>query len=219
MNHGVVMFQRRTMPESGIWELAMTRGQLIALYTARRMEERGSFDSDRELWSSSRVETTGDPLIFPPVPDIHGNFTAYARYEPSYDVPFLAMCQWCGGYSGALTVALPAESSDEEAMRLLGDFESRRYAVCQYLHDTFYVTPRHNRRNPKKPKISLPLQLGGIYLNHGWAYFLGFSRDCVVAFLSNDSSEVDGLIQPPDADRPVIRKADLLYYRGVIEKW
>jgi hypothetical protein len=197
----------------------MTRGQLIALYTAKRMEERGSFGSERELWSSSRVDATGEPLNFPPVPDLHGNFTPYARYEPDYDVPFLEMCRRCGGYSGALTVALPAESSDEEAMRLLGDFESRCNAVCQYLHDRFYVVPRHNLRNSKKAKISLPLQLSGVHLNHGWAYFLGFSRDCVVIFLSNDGSEVERLVQPTDADRPIISKADLLYDRGVIEKW
>ena len=49
MNHGVVMFQRRGMPESRIREMAMGRGQFIAIYAARRTA--GSIGrSGGDLW-------------------------------------------------------------------------------------------------------------------------------------------------------------------------
>jgi hypothetical protein len=88
------MFQRRDMPESRIWEMAMGRGQFIAIYTARRMEG----TSDRlgcDLWSSALVPTTGEPLTFPPFADLAGHHTDYARYEPAYYDEFLKMCQQC----------------------------------------------------------------------------------------------------------------------------
>jgi hypothetical protein len=41
----------------------------------------------------------------------------------------------------------------------------------------------------------------------------------VVVFLSDDQADVEGLLEPVDAGRPIIRRADWLYSHGVREKW
>ena len=65
MNHGVVMFQRRDMPESRIWKMAMGHGQFIAVYAARSTE-RSADGSASQVWSSALVPTTGGPMRYPP---------------------------------------------------------------------------------------------------------------------------------------------------------
>ena len=219
MNYGVVMFQRREMPESRIWEMAMGRGQFIAIYTARRMEGTGD-SSDSGLWSSALVPTTGEPLTFPPLADLTGNLTEYARYEPAYDEQFLRMCQQCSG-SPTPTVVLPASARDEEAMRLLGELDSIQRDAWRYIYERFYVVPRHNLRMPQKSKIRLSDLMRPIRPRNGWAFFLGLYRsgDGVVVFLSDHESDVEGLFQPLDGDGPVMRQADWLHNYGVISKW
>ncbi len=216
MNHGVVMIQRRDIPESRIWEMAMGRGQFIAVYTARRTEGSGG-RSGGDLWSSALVTTTGEPLKSPAFADLAGNHTVYARYEPAYDDEFLTMCQRC---SGSPTIVLPANATDEEAMRLVGELDSIQGDAWRYLYERFYVVPRHNLRKPQKSETRLSNLMKPIHPRNGWAYFLGFfRRDGVVVFLSDNESDVEGLFQRLDADGPVMRQADWLHKYGVIDKW
>jgi hypothetical protein len=106
MSHGVVMF-RREGTDSRIWEMAMGRGQYIAVYAERRLEQKAD-GSDREPWASSLVPTAGEPRTHTPFPDHPESVREYARYEPAYDAQFVEMCRDCTGYSGAPAVALPA---------------------------------------------------------------------------------------------------------------
>jgi hypothetical protein len=219
MNHGVVKF-RREETDSRIWEMATSRGQFIAVYAERRLEQSAD-GSDREPWASSLVPTAGEPLRFTPFPDHSDYVIEYARYEPAYDGEFLEMCQDCTGYSGARAVALPTTTSDEEAMRLLGAIHAIQGGAWPYMEERFYVVQRRNLRRPEKSGIRLCSLMGAIHPRAGWAYFLGFFRagDNVVVFLSDDASDVGGLFEPTDAGRPIIRKADWLYHHGVIERW
>ncbi len=220
MNHGVVMFQGSERPESRIWEMAMGRGQFVALYTGRRME-RSSDGSPCEPWSSALVPTSGEPPRFSRFPDLARNETEYARYEPAYDGEFLEMCHWCGRCSAVPTVVVPATARDAEVMRLLGEMASIQDGAWRYLYERFYVVPRHNLRRPERSKIRLSTLMMSIHPDGGWAYFLGFFRggDGVVVFLSDDESDVEGLFESTDAGRPIIGQADWLHHHGVIEKW
>jgi hypothetical protein len=220
MNHGVVMFQGKGEPESRIWEMAMGRGQFIAIYTEKRME-RGAEGFARESWSSAFVPTTKEPLRLPRFPDLAGDYTEYARYEPSYDQQFLEMCRLCTTYAGAPTVVLPATASDEEAMRLLVELQSTESESLAYLYERFYVVPRQNLRLREKSRISLSHLMRPFRLNDEWAYFLGFFRsgDGVVVFLSSSKSDVEGLFERAKGGDPIFRQADWLYDRCVIEKW
>jgi hypothetical protein len=219
MNHGVVMF-RREETDSRIWEMAMSRGQFIAVYAERRLEQSAD-GSDREPWASSLVPTAGEPLRFTPFPDRSDYVIEYARYEPAYDVEFLEMCRDCTGYSGAPAVALPTTTSDEEAMRLLGALYAIQDGAWPYMEERFYVVRRRNLRRPEKSGIRLSSLMGSIHPRDGWAYFLGFfsSEDGVVVFLSDDASDVEDRFEPDEAGRPIRSKADWLHLHGVIEKW
>ncbi len=214
MNHGVVMFARHDMPHAAIWQMAMGRGQFVAIYSSTSME--GSTD-----WSSARVPTTGAPLRFPPTPDLGGNYNDYARYEPAYDEQFCRMCDRCSGYGGHRTVVLPATASDQEAMRLLGKLDSLWGEIWAYYHERFYVIRRENLRKPKKSKYRLADLMKPIQLNDRWAYLLGFCRagDDIVVFLSDSQSDVEGIFGSINTGRPIIRQADWLEHYGVIEKW
>jgi hypothetical protein len=127
----------------------------------------------------------------------------------------------CTGYSGAPAVALPATASDEEAMRLLGELNSIQGGAWPYLHERFYLVPRRNLRRPEKSKMRLSSLMGSIHSGDGWAYFLGFFRsgDGVVAFLSNDQTDIEGLFEPIARGHPIFRQADWLYHHGLIERW
>jgi hypothetical protein len=219
MNHGVVMFQRRDMPESRIWNMAMGHGKFIAVYTARSTE-RSADGSASQVWTSALVPSTGGPLRYPPLPEPAEHGTDYARFEPAYDDEFFRMCQWCSG-TPFPTVVLPATAGDEQAMRLLGELDSIQGDALLYMYERFYVVPRHNLRKPEKCGIRLSTLMMSIHPSDGWAYFLGFFRrgDGVVVFLSDDESDVEGLFEPTDAARPIIRQADWLHHHGVIEKW
>ena len=221
MNHGVVMFQGSERPELRIWEMAMGRGQFVALYTGRRMER----SSDGSPWRAlvvRAVPTSGEPPRFSRFPDLARNETEYARYEPAYDGEFLEMRHWCGRCSAVPTVVVPATARDAEVMRLLGEMASIQDGAWRYLYERFYVVPRRNLRRPERSKIRLST-------SHDvdpsrWrvgAYFLGFFRggDGVVVFLSDDESDVEGLFESTDAGRPIIGQADRLHHHGVIEKW
>jgi hypothetical protein len=48
--------------------MAMGRGQFIAVYAERRLEQKAD-GSDREPWASALVPTAGDPPRFKPFPD------------------------------------------------------------------------------------------------------------------------------------------------------
>ena len=120
MNHGVVMFQGSERPELRIWEMAMGRGQFVALYTGRRMER----SSDGSPWRAlvvRAVPTSGEPPRFSRFPDLARNETEYARYEPAYDGEFLEMRHLCGRCSAVPTVVVPATARDAEVMRLGGE--------------------------------------------------------------------------------------------------
>jgi hypothetical protein len=78
MNHGVVMFQRRDMPESRIWKMAMGHGQFIAVYAARSTA-RSADGAASQLWSSALVPTTGGPMRYPPSPEPAEHGTDHAR--------------------------------------------------------------------------------------------------------------------------------------------
>ena len=105
-------------------------------------------------------------------------------------------------------------------MRLLGEFDSIQGDALRYMYERFYVVPRHNLRKPKKSRIRLSTLMMSIHPSDGWAYFLGFFQGGdVVVFLSDDESDVEGLFEPTDAARPIIRQADWLHHHGVIEKW
>ncbi len=219
MNHGVVMF-RREETDSHIWDLAMGRGQFIAVYAERRLEQSAD-GSDRELWTSSLAPTTGEPPRYTPFPDYPEYVREYARYQPAYDAPFVEMCRDSTGYSGAPAVALPATASEEEAMRLLRELDAIAGAAWPYMEENFYVVRRRHLRRPEPSGIRLSSLMGSIHPSDGWAYFLGFFRagDGVVVFLSDDASDVEGLFEPTDAGHPRVRRADWLYDRGVIERW
>jgi hypothetical protein len=218
MNHGVVMFRRSDTADSRIWQLAMGRGQFIAIYTGRRVDGAGGGSFD-ELWSSALVPTAGEPPRFTPFPDYPKYVIEYARYEPAYDSEFLEMCRRCSGTPWP-TVVLPATAGGEEAMRLLGALHAIQGGAWPYMEERFYVVRRRNLRRPEKSDIRLSSLMGSIHPRDGWAYFLGFfSRDGVVVFLSDEASDVEGLFKPDDAGRPIRRKAEWLNLHGVIEKW
>ena len=116
----------------------------------------------------------------------------------------------------------PATAGDEQAMRLLGEFDSILATTrCGTCTERLYVVPRHNLRKPKKSRIRLSTLMMSIHPSDGWAYFLGFFRsgDGVVVFLTDDESDVEGLFKSTDAGRPIIGQADWLHHHGVIEKW
>jgi hypothetical protein len=106
-------------------------------------------------------------------------------------------------------------------MRLLGELRSIQGGAWEDLHEKFYVVPRHNQRKPQKSQIRLAYLMGAIHPGDGWAYFLGFFRsgDGVVVFLSDNEADVEGLFEPIDAGRPMLRQADWLYIHGLIERW
>jgi hypothetical protein len=218
MNHGVVMF-RREETDLRIWEMAIGRGQSVAIYAERRLEQSAD-GSEREPWASALMPTAGEPLRFTPFPTRTDYVIEYARYEPAYDGEFLEMCRDCTGYSGSPAVALPTTASDEEAMRLLLEFDSIQVLAWPYIEENFYVVRRRNLRRPEMSGIRLSSLMGSIHPRDGWGYFLGFFRagGGVVVFLSDHESDVDGLFEPTEADGPM-RKADWLYDRGVIERW
>jgi hypothetical protein len=219
MNHGVVLFQGNGTPESRIWEIAMSRGEFIAVYTRKGVGWAGDGGLS-ELWSSAFVQAMDDSWTSPGGPNLAEHFTDYARYEPSYGDQFVRMCQGCTSY-GAPTVVLPASASDEEAMRLLNALHSIETSAWRRLHERFYVVPRQNLRRAKKTGIRLSDLVGTFKLNERWSYLLGFFRsgDDVVVFLSNDELDIAGLFDPASAGSPPIRQADWLYEYSVIEKW
>jgi hypothetical protein len=220
MNHGVVMFHREREPESRIWEMAMHRGQFLAVYTKKRME-RAACGTAVELWLNTLVPTRGGPPRCSRPGDLAADDDDYARYEPSYDEQFIRMCRSCSGYNGAPTVVLPATTTDEEAMRLRGELHSIEPEVMFYLYERFYVVPRRNLRRQERSRSTLAELLRSIHPIDGWAYFLGFFQagDGVVVFLADDESAVGGLFEPTSGDRSISRRADWLHDHGVIERW
>jgi hypothetical protein len=211
MNHGVVMFQREAF-ETRLWQMAMSRGQFVAIYTAR-CAERSADGTFRELWQSTLVPTTGEPLHWPPYPDLGGNYVDYGRYEPAYDAQFLEMCRHCASYYGFQTAVVPSTAGDKEAMALFEQFDS----IQETLYDKFYDLKCAGRRI----KSTLADLIKPIFLHNGWAYLLGIfgRRDPIVVFLSDSYSDVESLLKPDVGQPTPVRKADWLDDYGVIEKW
>jgi hypothetical protein len=207
------------MLESRVWQMAMERGQFVAVYAPSSMERRAD-ESARQLWSPALVPTTRRSPRYAPPPESVDHGTDYARFEPAYDDEFLRMCQQCSG-APYPTVILPATATDEQAMRLLDGLDSIRDRAWRYVYERFYVVPRHNLRNPEKSGIGLSTLMMPIDPRDGWAYILGFVRsgDDMAVFLSDDETDVECLFEPPEAGSPIIRQADWLYHYGVIEKW
>ncbi len=220
MNHGVVMFRGKGVSESRLWAMAMRRGQFVALYTEKRMEQEADGFVSKH-WAQAFVRRIPGPHGPLPSPDRTDDRADYARYEPTYDQQFLEMCQRCASYAGASTVVLPTTASDEESVRLLVDLQLTESGAWTYLYERFYVVPRHNLRRQERSHIQLSHMMRSIHLNGRWAYFLGFFRsgDGVVVFLSDRESDVEGLFQTTEVARPPKRRADWLHDHGVIEKW
>ena len=220
MNHGVVMFHGEQEPEALIWEMAMHRGQFLAVYTKKRMESTAC-GAAGELWLNTLVPTKGGPPRYPRPGGLADEDGDYARYEPSYDEQFLRMCRSCSGYNGAPTVVLPATTSDEGAMHLLSELHSIEPEAMLCLYERFYVVPRLNLRRRERSRLRLAELMGSIVPIDGWAYFLGFFQagDGVVAFLAEDESVVGRLFGPTSDDRSISRRADWLHDHGIIEKW
>jgi hypothetical protein len=235
MNHGVVMFQWRDVPESRIWDMAMSRGQFVAIYTCRSVEHRCSTE---DLWRSTFVRPIAEPPLSwfcsdeklrlkleNDLQSAHPRFRhptgEYGRYEPEYDEQFFKMCGHCSGYGASATAVLPSTASDADAMRLLGEIRSMWNDAWAYLHDRFCKPPLHDNRHRHKSHSTLSELIKPIHLREGWAYFLGFCHrpEGVAVFLCDDESDLEGLLKPAVSDEPPIRKADWLDHYGVIEKW
>jgi hypothetical protein len=214
------MFHGERQPEARIWEMAMRREQFLAVYSRKRVE-RAACGTASEVWSNTLVPTKGGPPRCPRPGDLADDDADYARYEPSYDEQFIRMCRSCSGYSGSPTVVLPATTTDEEAMRLLGELRSIESKVMFYLYQRFYKVPRRNLRRQEQSRLTLAELMRSIHPSDGWAYFLGFFQagDGVVVFLADDESVVGGLFEPPTDDRSISRRADWLHGHGIIEKW
>ncbi len=191
MNHGVVIVGDAL--DSRIWDMAMGRGQFVAVYTHKYL-------GDSHLWHSTFVPPTREPIRFPPTPDLDGHYCEYARYEPEYDGQFFQMCK----SFRHPTVVVPSVSGDEEAMRLLYLFDS-----VSELSERFFDQP-HDKR-PKSERRLRDL-LMPIRIRDGWAYFLEFiPRDeaDMRVFLTDDPI-AGTLIEKVNADK---------YQYGVYEKW
>ncbi len=214
MGHGLVMYQRDTAA-SRLWAMMVEQGQFIAVYTERTVELRSDVSAS-QAWLSALVPTTGKPLHFPPTPDLGGNYTDYARYEPTGEGQFLQMC---GSYRGP-TVVLPVSATDDEALRLLGEMDAIQIKAWPWLHERFYVVRREKLRTPEKSHVCLPDLMKSIALSTAWAYFLGFwhPKDNLAVFVSDNRTDVDSLSMGLGPGQPR-RKADWLASHGIIEKW
>jgi hypothetical protein len=234
MNHGVVMFQKEKF-ETHLWEMAMSRGQFLAIYTGRWVEHRWPAE---DLWNSTFVRSVGEPPLSwfcsdetlrmkiendlqSTDPRFRHPTGEYGRYEPEYDEQFFKMCGHCSGYGAEATAVLPSTASDADAMRLLGEIHSMWNDGWAYLHDRFCKPPLHDNRHPHKGHTKLSEVIMPVHVRDGWAYFLGFCHkpEGVVVFLSDDYPVIEGLLRPMVGDDPPMRKADWLDHYGVIEKW
>jgi hypothetical protein len=156
MIHGVLMFHGG-IPDSRVWDLAINRRQLIALYTSRDAER----EPDRapfRVWEPAFVHSLGEPKELDPEgygqrPGYRSPYGEYARYEPTYSEQFTLMCQLC---SRSPTVVLPTTGSDNDALSLLADFEYLQQYLWSYLYERFYVIRREGFVCPRERKLSHP---------------------------------------------------------------
>jgi hypothetical protein len=236
VNHGFLMLSRGDdVPESCIWQLAMCRGQFVAIYTSRRVEQRSSPENP---WRSTFARSVGEPPLSWFVLDekhrreLENDLQSanpryrhptgeYGRYEPEYDEQFLKMCSACMGYGADATAVVPSTASDEEAMRLLGEIKVMWMHGWVCLEDRLAKNPWYQKRDRQKPQGKLSDLIKPIHLRNGWAYFLGFfSKPAgVVVFLCDDYSATEGLVRSIVGENLPTRKTDWLDYYGVIERW
>jgi hypothetical protein len=205
--------------------MAMNQGHFVAFYT-------NEGNSPAELWRPTFVRSIGEPplswfftdgaFIKELESDLQSAKPRFRhptgedwRYEPEYDEQFIGMCQFCRETS----LAVPADSSDEEAMRILGQFQSIKGEIGVCFYERFYIIPRQNLRNPKRSRAKLSNLIKSIDVRDRWAYILPGLRDRVGVFLSDNSSDVESLFEPMVAESPRMRTADWLENCGIIEKW
>lgn len=190
MNHGLVCFEGDEIG-SRLWQTAMGRGEFPALYT------RGGPSEDPSVygraWRESFVPRPDGPLAF-------GGYE-YARYEPEYDQPFLAMCLRV--YNMFESIAVPAAAGDDEALAVLAAYN----AVSPDVHRRFFGD-RKDRRKPAERRLR-PL-IEPIDVPVGWAYLLGFFYPRPVTVFLSPDPEVVRTFEAADPDR---------YYFRVVERW
>src|SRR5579863_6401757 len=98
MNHGIVCL-RIDIVASTIWNMAMDRGQFVALYTATHAPVGGRSRYDPvEIWELAFVRSIGEPAVLDPQgfgerPGFRHPTGEYARYEPDCDARFCAMVE------------------------------------------------------------------------------------------------------------------------------
>ena len=114
MNHGILGYERADDPGAGVWRLAETSGEWVALFAPRSLERQTRYG---QIWRRAYVRSVGNVTM--------GGSAApeeYGRYEPEWRDPFCAMCWHCLGYPGWFAVAASTAAGDEEPIRILSDF-------------------------------------------------------------------------------------------------
>jgi hypothetical protein len=200
MNHGIVC--RLTEAVSAyVWDLAMSRGQFVALYTVKRSSD---------LWLSTVVRSIGEPVAFDPLglgqqPGFRHPTGEYARYEPEYDQQFVKMVEHCT-CNGDLTPVLPATVSDQEAVWLLG----KMHSVKGQVHEKFYDQQPLDKRPTSERRLRDLFR--PIRLSNGWAFCLGVFHYTtpIVLFLADNPADIEALSERVKEDR---------LYNGLFEEW
>jgi hypothetical protein len=190
MNHGIVCWEGDGIG-SRLWNMAVAKGQFVALYTSRGFAEGGP--EWMKDWFESFVPRSGDPLML-------GHYE-YARYEPGYDQPFQNMCLKV--FNKFATVAVPSASDDSDAMTTLTAFE----AVSSSVRMRFFGDRNDQRKRSERRLRDLiqPTPLRG-----DWAYLLGFFYPKpVTVLLTMDAADIDSF-ETVDPDR---------YFFKVLERW
>ena len=194
MNHGIVCL-RLDIVASAIWNMAMDRGQFVALYTAIHVPGGARFLYDpAESWEFTFVRSIGEPAVLDPAgygdrPGFRHPTGEYARYEPGYDSQFRVMIEHSPDRA-FLSLAVPASVDDEEALRLLGEMHPAMFRLCER-----YWDQPHEKRTRRERRLRDVIGL--IALREEWAFFISsFDRYTPAAvFLSDSASEVNAVAE------------------------
>ena len=190
MNHGIVCLRLDTVA-STIWNMAMDRGQFVALYTTTHVP--GGARST-EIWELTFVRSIGEPAVLDPEgfgdrPGFRHPTGEYARYEPDCDAQFCAMVEHSSDRA-FLSLAVAAAVDDDEAQRLLGEM----YAAMFRLRERYRDQP-HEKRTRRERRLRDVIGL--ITLREEWAFFISsFDRYTPAAiFLSGNQSDVEAVAE------------------------
>lgn len=190
MNHGIVCWEGDQIGLR-LWNMAMAKGQFVAVYTSRGFTEGGP-DRMRD-WFESFVPRGGDPLMF-------GHYE-YARYEPGYDQPFLNMCLNVFNKFG--TVVVPSAATELDAVTTLTAYD----AISPDVLMRFFGGQKGQRKRSERRLRGL---IQPVPLLADWAYLLGFFYPKpVTVFLAKDDADTH-LFETVNADD---------YYFKVLERW